>query len=199
MPPKQRITREMILERSFEMFCREGMEVVNARSVAKALNCSTQPIFSYFSGMEDLKNALEEKAKELFAQALQVDDQPGDPVINIGCAYTRFAAEQPCLFMHLFMINKDDPLYPFISEENRSLLVQREAEHTGLTLKAAWHLYVHMSVYIHGLAATRAAHKCDFTPEQMSEMIQVSHGLYKRTLEYLIAHPEEQCGHTPEV
>ena len=56
----------MILERSFEMFCREGMEVVNARSVAKALNCSTQPIFSYFSGMQDLKTTLEEKAKEQF-------------------------------------------------------------------------------------------------------------------------------------
>ena len=38
MPPKQRITREMILERSFTMFCQEGMEAVNARSVAKALN-----------------------------------------------------------------------------------------------------------------------------------------------------------------
>ena len=57
MPPKQRITREMILETSFAMFCRDGMEAVNARSVAKALNCSTQPIFSYFAGMDDLKSA----------------------------------------------------------------------------------------------------------------------------------------------
>jgi len=193
MPPKQRITREMILERSFEMFCREGMEVVNARSVAKALNCSTQPIFSYFSGMEDLKTALEQKAKELFESALKVDMMPGDPLINIGCAYARFAAEQPCLFTHLFMLNKDDPLYPFISEENRTDLVRREAEYTGLTIKAAWHLYVHLSVYIHGLAAVRAAKKCDFSPEQMSEMIVASHGLYKKTLEYLVAHPEEQC------
>ena len=51
MPPKQRITREMIMERAFDMFCREGMDAVNARSVAKALNCSTQPIFSYYAGM----------------------------------------------------------------------------------------------------------------------------------------------------
>ena len=66
MPPKQRITREMILERSFAMFCQEGMAAVNARSVAKALNCSTQPIFSYFSGMDDLKNALDQKAHDVF-------------------------------------------------------------------------------------------------------------------------------------
>ena len=171
MPPKQRITREMILERSFEMFCREGMEVVNARSVAKALNCSTQPIFSYFSGMEDLKNALELKAKELFESALKVEDQPGDPMMNICKAYVSFATEQPCLFTHLFMLNKDDPLYPFMSVEARRDLVEREAAHAGISFEQAKQVYVQMSIYIHGLAAVRAAHKANFTPEEMEKMI----------------------------
>lgn len=171
MPPKQRITREMILERSFEMFCREGMEAVNARSVAKALNCSTQPIFSYFSGMDDLKSSLELKAKETFENALKVEEMEGDPVVNIGAAYTRFAAEQPCLFTHLFMINKDDPLYPFMSAEARRDLVDREAAYTGLPHDKAVQLYIQMSIYIHGLAAVRAAHKAAFTPDEMTQMI----------------------------
>ena len=171
MPPKQRITREMILERSFEMFCREGMEAVNARSVAKALNCSTQPIFSYFSGMDDLKSSLEQKAKETFENALKVEELEGDPIVNIGAAYTRFAAEQPCLFTHLFMLNKDDPLYPFLNAEARRDLVERESAHTGLPMKNAKELYVQMSIYIHGLAAVRAAHKAEFTPEEMEKMI----------------------------
>lgn len=171
MPPKQRITREMILERSFDMFCREGMEAVNARSVAKALNCSTQPIFSYFSGMDDLKTSLEQKAKETFENALKVDHLEGDPIVNVGAAYTRFAAEQPCLFTHLFMINKDDPLYPFMSEEQRQALVDRETEHTGLPREHAAAIYVQMSIYIHGLATVRAAHKANFTPEEMEKMI----------------------------
>ena len=171
MPPKQRITREMILERSFEMFCREGMEAVNARSVAKALNCSTQPIFSYFSGMEDLKTSLEQKAKETFEAALKVEELEGDPLINIGAAYTRFAAEQPCLFTHLFMLNKDDPLYPFMSVEARRDLVEREAAHNALTFEQAKKMFVQLSIYIHGLAAVRAAHKAAFTPEEMEKMI----------------------------
>ncbi|MBQ7887523.1 MAG: TetR/AcrR family transcriptional regulator [Clostridia bacterium] len=190
MPPKQRITREMILEKSFEMFCREGMEVVNARSVAKTLNCSTQPIFSYFSGMEDLKNALEEKAKELFENALKVEDQPGDPMINICCAYTRFAAEQPCLFTHLFMINKDDPLYPFISHEARQALVEREAEYNGLSYEQASKVFVQMSVYGHGLAAVRAAHKAEFSAEEMAKMIANTHKLALVAIRYCMEHPE---------
>lgn len=182
MPPKQRITREMILERSFEMFCREGMDVVNARSVAKALNCSTQPIFSYFSGMEDLKNALELKAKELFESALKLDDKPGNPLVNVCCAYARFAAEQPCLFMHLFMINKDDPLYPFMSEEARQELICREAELSELPQEEAAKVFVHMTVYSHGLAAVRAAHKAEFTPEHMENMINWAHELTVRAV-----------------
>lgn len=180
MPPKQRITREMILERSFDMFCREGMEAVNARSVAKALNCSTQPIFSYFSGMDDLKTSLEQKAKETFENALKVEGMEGDPVVNIGAAYTRFAAEQPCLFTHLFMLNKDDPLYPFLNEEQRQALVDREAEHTGLPREKAACLYVQMSIYIHGLAAVRAARKADFTVEEMEKMIADMHQLLEK-------------------
>ena len=182
MPPKQRITREMILERSFEMFCREGMEAVNARSVAKALNCSTQPIFSYFSGMDDLKSSLEQKAKETFEAALKVEEQDGDPIVNIGAAYTRFAAEQPCLFTHLFMLNKDNPLYPFLSEEARRDLVDREAAHAGLPREKAAQLYVQMSIYIHGLAAVRAAHKADFAPEKMEQMIVGMIDLLKATV-----------------
>ncbi len=190
MPPKQRITREMILERSFEMFCREGMDVVNARSVAKALNCSTQPIFSYFSGMEDLKTALEAKAKELFEGVLKVEDQPGNPLVNVCCAYARFAAEQPCLFTHLFMLNKDDPLYPFMSEEARQALISREAEEIGLENKLAAKVFVQMTVYTHGLAAVRAAHKAEFTPERMEEMIYWAHKTTVCAVKHYAENPE---------
>ena len=83
MPPKQRITREMILESSFAMFCQEGMEVVNARSVAKALNCSTQPIFSYYAGMDDLKTALHEKARALFESRIDQALQGEEPLFSV--------------------------------------------------------------------------------------------------------------------
>ena len=172
MPPKQRITREMILERSYEMFCREEMEVVNARSVAKALNCSTQPIFSYFSGMQDLKTTLEEKAREQFQDALRVDDQTGDPLVSLGCAYTRFAAEQPHLFSHLFLTMQDDTLDPFAGGERREELIRREEEHVDLTRTQTEKLCAQMSIYIHGLAVMRAAHRADFTPDAMEKMIE---------------------------
>lgn len=156
MPPKQRITREMILERSFAMFCQEGMEAVNARSVAKALNCSTQPIFSYFTGMDDLKNALEMKAKETFEAALKNCEQDGEPLLNVCRTYLRFGVEQPCLFAYLFMRPGHELGYSVLKEAENSELVKSEAAYTGISVEAAHRLCIDMTVYAHGLATVQA-------------------------------------------
>ena len=45
MAPRQKITKEMILEATFRLTREHGFEQVNARSLAAELGCSTQPIF----------------------------------------------------------------------------------------------------------------------------------------------------------
>lgn len=175
MPPKQRITREMILEKSFEMFCREGMDVVNARSVAKALNCSTQPIFSYFSGMDDLKNALDEKARVLFEQRIEAGLREEEALVSAGCAYVRFAAEQPHLFTHLTA--RANPLELFAGKEQREALIDREAAHTGLAREQAETLCRRMFMYIHGAAAICACDSAAFSIEELEQMIRDAHGM----------------------
>ena len=46
MPPKAKVTREMILQTVFQITREQGFEAVNARSIAESLNCSTRPIFT---------------------------------------------------------------------------------------------------------------------------------------------------------
>lgn len=55
MPPKQKITEQMILEAGYTMVKRNGIESVNSRDIADLLSCSTQPIFSCFTNMEELR------------------------------------------------------------------------------------------------------------------------------------------------
>lgn len=45
--PKQRITKEMVVEAAFEIAREQGMEQVVVKSIAARLNCSVQPIYSY--------------------------------------------------------------------------------------------------------------------------------------------------------
>ena len=177
MPPKQRITREMILERSFAMFSREGMEAVNARSVAKALNCSTQPIFSYFSGMEDLKNALEQKAKETFDFMLAGLADGGDPIVRICSAYVRFAAQQPRLFAHLFLKMSDRVVNPFMEEAQISDILAKESALNGLTPEQSRAVLTRMTIFAHGFAAFLAAGQLsESVAQQADQMLEEAHG-----------------------
>ena len=64
MPPKQRFNKESILEKAYEVFQSSGFNSVTARSVANALNCSTQPVFSYIATMNDVRSGIIKKAEE---------------------------------------------------------------------------------------------------------------------------------------
>ena len=58
MPPKVRITREDIIRTAVDIVRKDGAGAINARQIAKALNCSTQPVFSNFATMEELRGAV---------------------------------------------------------------------------------------------------------------------------------------------
>ena len=45
--PKQRITKEMVIEAAFELARTGGMEQVIVKNIAQKLGCSVQPIYSY--------------------------------------------------------------------------------------------------------------------------------------------------------
>ncbi|OCA96679.1 TetR/AcrR family transcriptional regulator [Clostridium beijerinckii] len=66
MPPSTKITKEMILETGYELVITTGIESVNSRSIAKMLGCSTQPIFSQFPSMEELKQGIHDLACKKF-------------------------------------------------------------------------------------------------------------------------------------
>ena len=57
MPPKAKITKEMILNTVLEITRKTGFETVNARSIASRLQCSTRPIFTCYKNMDELKKS----------------------------------------------------------------------------------------------------------------------------------------------
>ncbi|MEM1483487.1 TetR/AcrR family transcriptional regulator [Oscillospiraceae bacterium PP1C4] len=68
MPPNQKITKDMILETAYMLVQNSGIESVNSRSIAKKLGCSTQPIFSQFPSMEELRQSVHNYACQKFEQ-----------------------------------------------------------------------------------------------------------------------------------
>lgn len=53
--PKQRITKEMVVNAAFELARYGGMEQVMVKTIAEKIGCSVQPIYSYCKNMEELR------------------------------------------------------------------------------------------------------------------------------------------------
>ena len=71
MPAIKKVSREAIVDAAVEVLRDGGFSTVNARSVAKKLGCSTQPIYSSFQNMGELKAALRARAIALHTQRVQ--------------------------------------------------------------------------------------------------------------------------------
>ena len=102
MPPKTRVTAEMIVDAAVEVVRQSGFESINARTVSGQLHCSTQPVMYHFSTIDSLKRAAYRKADRLHSEYM-MNTAPGqDPILGIGLNYVRFAVEEPQLFRFLF-------------------------------------------------------------------------------------------------
>jgi len=103
MPPKAKITKEMIVDTAFNIVQKEGADKVTARSISEQLNCSTQPVLYYFSTVEDIKKAVYRKADEYHsAYIMDTEIAYDNPMLAIGMNYIKFAIEERNLFRLLF-------------------------------------------------------------------------------------------------
>ena len=62
MPPKTKVTAEMIVNAAIEVVRQSGFENINARTVSGKLHCSTQPVMYHFSTIDSLKRAAYQRA-----------------------------------------------------------------------------------------------------------------------------------------
>ena len=103
MPPKAKITKDMILDAAMEVAREEGAENINARTVSEKLHCSTQPVMYHFATIEELKKAVYAKVDRYHSEYLMNTERRQNGImLEMGLNYIRFAIEEPNLFRFLF-------------------------------------------------------------------------------------------------
>ena len=156
MPPKVKITKEAIIKTALELVRINGSGALNARSIAAALGCSTQPIFSNFATMEELQEATVKAAYEqyLFFLKKEVENGKYPPYKAFGMAYIRFSKEEKELFKLLFMRDREGKeLVPSPDFEES---VQMIMSANGIERKKAELIHLEMWVSVHGIGTMLA-------------------------------------------
>lgn len=175
MPPKAKFTRDEILDMAFYITKEYGIDAVTARELGARLGSSARPIFTVFESMDEVKESVIIKSKELYGQYVEEGLKSQLAFKGVGIAYIRFAIEQPKLFQLLFMRPTQEPtdvsmILPVI-DDNYEKILQSVQEPYYLERKAADRLYQHLWTYTHGIATMFATGLCSYTMEQLEERL----------------------------
>lgn len=106
MARKKEIDKQRILDAAYKLAVRGGIESLTARNIAKAVNCSTQPIYLEFENMQDLRNQVLARISDKLKSNTLQQNFTGEPLIDLDLSYLYFAKEHVDLFRAMFVDGK---------------------------------------------------------------------------------------------
>ena len=176
MPPKAKITKDMILHTVLDITRETGFETVNARSIAGKLQCSTRPIFTCYENMEELKKDFLDFAYEYYLQYVSSFSSSEQiiPSLLLPLSYIEFAAEETHLFKLLFMNDMDLNMAEakdFYNEADNEKRAAAFSETIGVELERAKVIFFDLFLYTHGIAVLTAAGKIAFDRGSAEKML----------------------------
>lgn len=165
MPPKAKITKDMIIEAAFEIARKAGADNINARTVSEKLNCSTQPIMYHFSTIEKLKKAAYEKSDQYHTEYLTNITNPQENVmLGIGLNYIRFAMNEPHLFRFLFQSGyvSENSLPEMIDSEGLQPVISMMQHAMSISMEQTKEVFLTLALFVHGYASIIANNALEY-------------------------------------
>lgn len=165
MPPKPKISRDMVVTAAFEIARKTGAENINARTVSKKLNCSTQPVMYHFATIEDLKRAAYKKADKYHTEYLMnIPETQESVMLGIGLNYIRFAVEEPNLFRFIFQSGyvAENNLLEMINSEELTPILSAMQEEMNMNIEQTKEIFVTLALFVHGYASIIANNSLEY-------------------------------------
>ena len=156
MPPRATITKEMVIEAAFKVAREAGAENINARTVAKKLKCSTQPVMYHFATIEKLKRAVYTKSDWYHTEYLMNITNPQEGImLGIGLNYIRFAIEEPRLFRFLFQSGyaMEHSLLKMVDSEELLPVLSAMQQAMKLPMEQTKEVFITIALFAHGYAS----------------------------------------------
>lgn len=175
MPPKPKYTKEEIVQAALELVSQKGMDALTAKELGNKLRTSATPVFTVFSSMQEVQDAVKIAAMKRFeAYAHKVETDM--PVFKqVGMQMILFAKEEPHLYRLIFMSQKSgvtsfDGIYSHLGSVADECLAAIQRDY-GLSCDNAKTLFEHLWIHTFGIGTLCATGMCDFSEEQISEML----------------------------
>lgn len=151
--PKQKITKEIVVEAAFEIVKKSGMEQITVKTLSEKIGCSVQPIYSYCKNMEGLRQNVTERVNKFVREYVLSNIDMKDPFHSTGQAYIQLAKEEPHLFKIFILhqrngISSLDDFYNSETSEEISIFL---AQKFHIDISHARQFYLNMLIFTIGI------------------------------------------------
>ena len=180
MPPKAKITKDMVVDAAFDIVRMEGETKITARHISEQLKCSTQPVLYYFSTVEEIRKAVYQKVDAYHTDyIMNLNGCLENPMLMIGINYIRFAKEESNLFRFLFQSNEFSgaSIADLIASEELLPIISVFQQKMGVSLSEAKEIFHTLFIYIHGYASLYANNAMVYDEKKLiTTLTKVLHG-----------------------
>lgn len=156
--PKQRITKESVIDAAFELAKESGIEAVTVKSISQKLSCSVQPIYTYCANMEGLRRDVAEKVRAYvrnYVRSFAVKNTGDDIFKDTGRAYLRLAKEEPNIYKMFILCQRENisSLEELYVAETDPKIPEAISRKFGLSLEEAKKFHLNMLIFNIGMGA----------------------------------------------
>ena len=179
-----KIKKEDLIKGTVKIIRENGINEVSARNLAKAVGCSTQPIFRIFKNMEELIETVYDDVYELQNKFLANGNEHQVPFIGAGLSYIDFATKEKNLFKFLFMSNysKNNNILDMANNELGKNYIDMIIKSTGLSLESSKQIFINTWLIIHGIASMMATTNSKLSSTEIETIIFDAFKGYKQVL-----------------
>jgi len=167
--PKQKITKEMVVDAAFEIAQNQGMEQVLVKNIADKIGCSVQPIYSYCHNMEGLKAEVIDRVICFVREYVTAHIEKDNMFRSTGQAYIRLSKDEPHIFKMFILherkgISSLKDLYQAEANPEMPGLI---ADQLGISPVRAAELHLHMLIYTIGIGTIFSVTTPGISPEEI--------------------------------
>lgn len=175
MPPRQKITKEILLECAAQIAERDGISAVTSRSVAKEVGCSIQPVFSQFPTMEILRQETYDYVCNKAVEEVLLFEQYPDYFARTSKWVIDLARKKPNLFRLIYLSGRfhgNQLLDVMIDYENNQKMLLKMKEVYQLDYEVCRDILMRCFLLLIGVGTMICENNMDFSDEQVMTMMK---------------------------
>ena len=171
MAPKNKFTREEMVEAALRVVRAKGIDGLTAKTLADELGTSTQPVFTAFGSMDAVR-------REVYAAAVRVYDGSTNtglkekiPFFGVGMQYVRFAREEPELYRLLFLTRTQEYSAIKSMEHLRELVRPTLVKIYHITAAEADIYFRDLWFVVHSLSTLIVTGDCSYSDGEIGQIL----------------------------